>query len=259
MKNFNIDDPYVVETKVLKYYEDRYEKILCKIALQREWISITEAEILIKFLLYMKMRNPVFFNHENSKSGVIEVNERIKQDIINNEEIWLERLANENLTKEQAFKKLEELSSAPDITYDLTRLALFQMEEFDSTISEITRKLLQKVWSIKDTTISDMYITSDNPGFCINEEEVLMNTNFIEGFCFIFPLTPHKALWIVDNKNDILIPPVKKIEYTLATPKAVQIVNRCTFAGATEYIYSNSQRPLNATIEHWKTFFKITA
>jgi hypothetical protein len=259
MKNFQVDDPLIVETKSLKYYEDRFGDIVNKLASSNEWLTLGEADIFIRTLLQMKIRNPTFFNHENALKGPIEVNNRIKKDILDNKELWEERLASEGLTIELAFKQLDDAVNRPNFRENLVRINLSRTERADGVLTEITGLLKNKMWYIHETTINDMFITSDNPGYCVNENGQLANTNFIEDFRFVFPITPYKTLIILKEDEDSVVPPFKKIHYRQSNSEHVQEINRATMGGSLEYIYSNSRYTLNSSVSHWRDYFKINS
>jgi hypothetical protein len=259
MKNFEVDDPLIVETKSLKYYEDRFGDIVDKLTSSKEWLTLKEADIFIRTLLQMKIRNPTFFNHEDAQKGPIEVNIRIKKEMLDNRELWEQRLANEGLTIEQAFKNLDDAVNRPDFRENLVRINLARTERADGVLTEIAGLLMNRIWYIYETTINDMFITSDNPGYCFNEKGQLANTNFRDDFCFVFPITPYKTLLIFKKYEDSIIPPSKKIHYRQSNSEHVQEVNRAAMGNSLEYIYSNSKNTLNSSVSHWRDYFKINS
>ena len=124
----------------------------------------------------------------------------------------------------------------------------------DSFIVNLATYLMQFSWFIFETKSSDVILTSDNPGFCIDNEN-LYNTKFDGTFEFIYPLNSNNFLMISNRfKDEQPLKELKTLHCRFITSTEVQKLNRCTFALADEEVYACSRLTLYSTWVDYKQF-----
>jgi len=134
--------------------------------------------------------------------------------------------------------------SDPDLSRNLQNERLLRSTiEGDKVYDKIKDITLKCHWQILETTIKNMFITSDNPGFCIDDDEYVHNTKFGGSFSFFYPLTPFHCLLINNESIDDIIS-VKKLKFTDANKELVEMINFATCINANVEIYSHSENTI---------------
>jgi hypothetical protein len=258
IQRHQINDPSFVEKNSFKFYENKLGKILDKITGRQPFLSENDAFMLIYAFLSMKQRNKVvrngitkdkinalfdelIFEYTENSSLVNEVSESFN---VSNTEIveTIERMRSQWLSNPNTPKELHNsylLDSHSNKDGFWVHLAIF---------------LLQFSWFIFESRADDVIITSDNPGFCI-DNETLYNTKFDGIFEFIYPINSNNLLMISNRfKDEQPLKDLKKLHCRFVNSAVVQKLNRCTLALANEEIYSCSKLSLYDTWIDYKQF-----
>ena len=244
MQDFSINDEYDVEKKAFRIYENNYNKILKNLVGVKSdgkvKISLNEAEIFIKTLLNIKVRNPFYIFHPDKQETVDEVNSQFISNILNNYEEISKNLATEGATVNDLLLNIRKRTSSIEFAHNIQRVLMLRQGigiiDEDGAFNKITSLLLSKKWFIYQTTSPNSYITSDNPGFTLMENSRdLMNVYFMGNFEFTFPLTPSEALVISSHFDDKIESDYKLITYEQATYGYVKKTNRHTIENVYKY------------------------
>ncbi|NID10643.1 DUF4238 domain-containing protein [Fibrivirga algicola] len=262
---YGINDKNIVEKESFKGYENDMRRIIDSVdqqtvVINERFVPIDDARILIKTLLNMKKRNPYMVNDDKTNQETVRrTNDLLIKDLEENREVWEARLATEGRKLDDAISQMMEIMAKEGFSEDMHRLSLYLegIGSEDVIVPQLADFLLKKKWSIQETSITNLFITSDNPGFSINKELELFNVNFIEDSMFIFPLSPYRTLYINTSQDDVDsdLEVDKRVTYSQAGDELVQTVNRCTLGNCNQFIYSSSQIALVNTIRNWKDLF----
>jgi len=192
--------PYPIEQDIFWRYEKDYPAILEQIRNRRPLIR-KQAELFIYALISMKLRNKFILNLATQKGLLKRVIEQDKEDIIDKSMALFPDLTREE--KLNTIKSVEDkIIKNDDFVKGANLVALIQREtKRDGVIFDIASKLFNCEWKIVETNFKSMFITSDNPGFCLDSHSLPFNTKFAD-CTFIFPLTPAFCLMISDKKRD---------------------------------------------------------
>lgn len=251
---FEIEDDNYAEQYAFKVYENNLipilKKITTKLPFERKFITISEANIFVKSLVNLKKRNPYLLNDPDHKA-IIE--EKAAEGILR-----IRRTPNYDNDPEilEALDFLNKVIIDPDYSKDLAVISLIADSiRKESVLTDLADALMKNVWYIYESTINDIFITSDNPGFSKNYKGELFNVNFLENGDFFFPLTPSHTLRIDSTRKELLFSPFKEIFFKDCPPHKVRELNMETLSNS-DIIFSNSEKALFATIDNYKKYHK---
>ncbi len=259
LKQFNLSDALYIEKNAFKSYENGLEKIISSIRKQQNYLDICDATLLVKGLLSIKQRNESV-RRTYDTSNINSVFDNYIQEMEIQREEWetiLSRIEDYNFEKLAYLieKMRNNWLTNPLLLKDLHNQSILNTYFNKQTLlSELPNFLIKLPWIIYETTVKDFYITSDNPGFCIDENEIMHNTKFAGTFAFLFPLTPLHLLFI----SNIFIKDhpqtnIKKLHFINAEPNFAKLVNRATTVNSNREIYSNSEITLRKV---WEDYIK---
>ena len=123
-----------------------------------------------------------------------------------------------------------------------------------ATKNLILNKLIRGNWTIIKPLVTNQFITSDNPGFCIDEEGRIHNTRF-GGLCnFYFPITPYHVLFI-SSERDLVedLPNNVTVNHRFTDVEELKAINQATMRVANREIYAKADSPLLKT---WYTLHR---
>lgn len=258
IQRHQIDDPSFVEKNSFKFYENTLGKIIDKIIKRQSFLSEDDAFRLIFAFLSIKQRNKV-------------VRDGITKDRINNlfdeqisifsQDSYFTAEVSEafNLSGVEIVETIEKMRiqwlNDPNTSKELhNSYLLASHSENNGFLINLAIHLTQFAWFIYESKPDDIILTSDNPGFCINNG-LVYNTKFDGIFEFIYPLDSNHVLMISNRFNDKQpLKDLKKMHDRFITSTVVQKLNRCTFALADEEVYACSRLSLYSTWVDYKQF-----
>jgi hypothetical protein len=257
LKAHDIDNPLFLEKKGLKQYEDRYETIISKILKREESIITKHARFFLKGLLLIKLRNnhirTTLLNSGALKESVERTIERLKGSI--------EKLEQETGLKlmEPLEKRKEEFLLDERSPKDMhLRILLDDASGENKLTEEIINFMMETHWFIFRATPPNAFIFSDNPGFCITDDEKLQNLKFTGIFTFCFPLTPSYTLIIMSGfKDEDANESHKSINYRFADASLVAMINRGTIANCNRDIFSAEEETLEKVMGDFKAVTRV--
>lgn len=242
----DITDEYQIEKESFKWYENNLEQIIQNIRNRQTYLNIKDAKILCKGLLNIKIRNNHFrdsvLNKENTKEFLDNILESLPSIIQENKDAieYFDKMKADFDENSRLINQLQNKSLLDNISNG------------DRAINKIYNLCMDSEWTILETTINDMFITSDNPGFCIDENDTLENTKFGGLFIWYFPLTPFYCLK-VNKMVDETFTSLKPLNFMNVDSELVKMINISTCYLANTDIYSNSQTTI---FKNWIEFNK---
>ena len=230
----DVTDEYQIEKESFKWYENNLELIIQNIRNRKTYLNLKDAKILCKGLLNIKIRNNHFRDGVLNKENVDEFLDNVfrKSPLI----------IQENKDAIEFIEKMKtDFAKNPSLINQLQNKSLLDNNvNDDRAINKIYDLCINSQWTILETTIDNMFITSDNPGFCMDENNILENTKFGDSFTWYFPLTPFHCLRV--NKHIIeTTTSLKPLHIVDADSELVKMININTCYLANVDIYSSSR------------------
>jgi len=237
---FQIEDKYKIERETFRKLENNYPKILTKIKSTIGsvlYINKDDAIDLIGLLLSIKRRSHGF------RTPFLDAEAR-KEDALNQIQEMMPyireaaKIAGQDDNLEASLREhLDNIIGSKDKLYDRYLLQLMNTEIVDDLINRL-RKLK---WVVLRAPVDSHFITSDNPGFSIDESNRANNFGgFGGGFIFIFPLTPRHSFFITDRYQDSDTNEKKALFFHDVSSEEVIMINKTTIDTASEKVFANS-------------------
>ncbi len=195
-----VNDKYEIEKKGFRKLENSYPKILGKIKSTIGnvlYLNNQEAANFLGLLLNIKRRSndfrKLFLDIENRKKDLLQ---RIQENLPSIKAAA--EMVGEGENVEVALEReVERVLNSKDRLYDGYLIQLVDTAIVDGLID----KLKKLKWIIATAPINCHFITSDNPGFSINQANTISRFGgFGEKFIFVFPITPLHAF---NNRRQI--------------------------------------------------------
>ena len=244
-----LTDKDAIENRFNKRVEDRFEKLITRLLSPLQMLSLEAAEEVLLILLSLKQRNPVFRRAFQNPQAILEAFDRRFNEVFEHRSTFEEILKREGRMNFDEFIKcgrnhIQQVAHDPNTPQDIHTEGIVELHQNgDTAAKEIASALLGCEWFIFETTPQCPFITSDNPGFCIDNNEQVHNLNFADTAGFIFPLTPRHILLITAHFTD-QVGSIKHIHYRSAKPDLVEIINRGTFLVSYKKAVSNDANAL---------------
>lgn len=237
-------DKNIIEKVFNARVENRYGKLITKLLKPGSVISYKEAEEILKVLFSFKQRNPVFRQALHNPEFTMKLfNKRLNEIVAHRATLSdiLEKEGSMNFDqfieygRNYMYKFAQDPNSSRQIHTE--GIVKFYRDE-DGAVKQIINGLMAYEWHILESKPAFPFITSDNPGFCIDTKEKIHNLNFGDIYCFCFPFTPIHSLMIsAEFKNKYIRQ--KQIHSLKAGPELVKIINRGTFQVSYKNVLGN--------------------
>ena len=244
-----LTDKDAIEKKYNARVENRFEKLVAKLLSPLQMLSLEAAEEVPMMLLSFKQRNPVFRQALKDPQTIMKAFDRRFDEVFEHQSTFEEILKREGRMNFDEFVQygrnyIQQVAYDPNTPQDIHTEGIVKLHQREDTAAqEIANALLECEWFIFETTPQRPFITSDNPGFCIDNNEQIHNLNFADAAGFIFPLTPRRILLITAHFAD-QVGSVKQIHYRSAEPDLVELINRSTFMVSYKKVVSNDANTL---------------
>lgn len=249
LNRLELSDKDIIEKVFNARVENRFEKILASLLSPLQTLSMQAAEEVLVMLLSMKERNPMFRRVFENPQTIIEAFNRRFEDVFEDRDTLEEILEQEGRMSFEEFVEYgrnyaHQFAHNPNTPQDLHAEGIVNLHQNKETFTkEIVRWLLGCKWYIFETTPQRPFITSDNPGFCLDHNEHVHNLNFADCSEFCFPLTPRHTVVITSHFTD-RGESVKQIYHRRASPDLVELINRATFMVSYKKVLSNDENSL---------------
>lgn len=249
LNRLELSDKDIIEKVFNARVENRFEKILASLLSPSQTLSMQDAEEVLVMVLSMKERNPMFRRVFENPQTIIEAFNRRFEEVFEHRDIIERILKQEGRMSFDEFIKYghnyaHQFAHDHNTPQDLHTEGIVKLYRNEKTIAkDIIRWLIGCEWYIFETTPQRPFITSDNPGFCIDNNERVHNLNFADYSGFYFPLTPKYFLLITAHFTD-LGGSEKQIYHRRASPDLVELINRATFVVSYKKVLSNDENSL---------------
>ena len=244
-----LTDKDAIEKDFNARVENRFEKLITKLLSPLQILSLEDAEEVLLMLLSLKQRNPVFRQAFQNPQTILNAFNRRFDEVLEYRSTFEEILKREGRMNFDEFidygrNYIHQYAHNSNTPQDIHTEGIVKLhQQGESVAKEVASALMGCEWFIFETTSRCPFITSDNPGFCIDNNEQVHNLNFADTAGFIFPLTPKHILLITAHFAD-QIGSVKKIHRRSAKSDMVEIINRGTFTVSYKKAVSNDANSL---------------
>lgn len=231
-------DPLHLETRFFKKQEDQFGALCKKVTSYTSLpqpLKKSEAFRLIEILITIKRRNPTV------KDWMVEA----YRNAINAPGFKPRIQPVLDLAKEidRADPEPYYASFVDEINSDSTRLNDAYLLSFIDDQKRVTERavgeyLKHKIFMLHAPSGSQ-FITSDNPGFTVVNEEIVNYGALAHDFMFVFPLTPAVCLVISASEKEVLHLYEKPIFHKQINSQGVDEVNMGTIAVANEKMFGS--------------------
>lgn len=244
-----LTDKDAIEKEFNARVENRFEKLIAKLLSPSQMLSLEHAEEVLLMLLSLKQRNPVFRQAFQNPELILKMFNRRFDEVFKHRSTFEEILKREGRMNFDGFVEygrnyIHQIAHDPNTPQNIHTEGIVKLHQQEESVAkEVASALLGCEWFIFETTPQRPFITSDNPGFCIDNNEQVHNLNFADSAGFIFPLTPRQILLITAHFTD-QVGRVKQIHRRPAKPDLVEIINRGTFTVSYKKVMSNDENAL---------------
>ena len=189
--NSEVANPNILEEQGF-LYENRLGKLIDKLVKQSSTLNFQEAFDLSAALFDIKMRNEHIRNAYLSKDNLAKTFDSLIADHKTSPD-RIEPLLKKNNVSFEEFLNIFEKLKTDWITDESVKKYLHNRFLLDNKIypSEtkqlITASLAIGNWTVMTTTLDNQFITSDNPGYCHDNNDKIHNTKFGDFVGFFFP------------------------------------------------------------------------
>jgi len=219
-----IDNPYYIEQNAFAYENRQLVKLFNLIEYKKP-VLISEACELLKIIFSIKRRNPQFGDNFTTQKVQNHTNE-VTNSIFNELTQKVSSVPNSEMNIQNTLNKLLLELESEDYVKDIYRKLLLEIKE-DKNPDEIRRlnNFVNLKFNVLRTSFDAPFITSDNPGFTIQDGTKFFNLNL--GFVqeFVFPLSPTSLLLIDFRIKDPVDTIYKRISYNTILPNQVNYYN----------------------------------
>lgn len=239
IKELKIEDPNIIEKTCFSYENFDLENLFDKIDHHRKFFK-TEFEKLIRILIDIKLRNPVFSERFNdfdptSESSLKEI-EKTKNLAI---DYCIGKGFKEDLV-DLAIQEVQKKFRDDNYKQNVYRNGIFSNNEVKE---ELIQKLLDWEADVYYTSYENPFITSDNPGFTLNSKNEIFNTEFDFIDAFVFPISP-KSILILRKSDKKSLEIYQNIQYKKTNIKTLLSLNQATVSSSKEIIIGQSKEQL---------------
>jgi len=237
------ENPNCLEDQIRKQFEDNLEKQLLSLT---KFISVPTYSARYAFaqtLLHLKRRNQYYRENFYNKHNMREIKDQSLRTLFPRGSSFVNQLAEDNgMTYEQFIDWANTLADGiidqQDAEKEFHNLSLLnEGNQQRAAHHRVYVNLASAQWTIYEAPLFNGFITSDNPGFLMDQHGAVKNTGFEGHFRFFFPLNSQYLLCISNmsgpNNNMVDIVPIG--------PKLVGAINSGTSLLANHHIYGRSQ------------------
>ena len=241
--------PYVIEQDIFWRYEKEYPFIIQTIR-NRNPLGREQAEMFIYSLISIKLRNKFILDPEKQKALLKNVMAEGKEDMIEKSMVLYP-----DMTREEKLVTIgdveQKIGNSDEFVKGANLSALLERETGKrAIIMDIATKLINCQWKIIESDFSTLFITTDNPGYCLDSQSQPYNTKF-DDCTFVFPLTPMLCLIISDKANDFAYqqnPTYKPLIYQPGNAELITAINNTGTRFCNRYILSQTKQTLNSML-----------
>ncbi len=240
-----IRDRYVVEKEAFKKIENKYGDILTELIKYSQTPKLTDKQdyhIFLEFLVALKRRNP-FTKNFLSKSSADWIQKDFSKKGVRDYLKMMSKYVGDEETDVDAYvdSYISETMMDPQKTDDMYLSAF--LNKVDSVSISVVKDLYRYKQFFLFAPAGTEFITSDNPGFTVVGDTVMMFGGFGSPFHFYFPLAPNCCLLIDSSRKEETI--IEKVIYpVIITESIVSEINGFTKQTANKDIFGYTKNYL---------------
>lgn len=243
----SLTDRYIIEKQAFPY-ENKIKGLVEKIEKEKRLNSL-EANLLVKIVLDIKKRNKVMSDFYNDESNLRKSLENQLLQARFGLSFHKSKFKEEGIDIDTILDNVEKtvLKQFQDEGYrlDLYREGFLDNIEGKGFDENLIKLLSNKKFFVFKTTPDYPFITSDNPGWTLTNEERHANVSFGNWAIFSFPLSPEMLLVILNKEHDFDAHGItKNIHFINVSKEIVDYENFATVVNSIEMIISNNMDTL---------------
>lgn len=223
-----ITDLNIIEKQAFQKQESSYYTLLQKFipsGFDPVTMNADDAIQFISILINIKRRNPSMKEAYTKQMVEYFHSEQFQEDVA--PAIEISRKIDSIDPIKYINDYIRSTSADPDKLKDLY-LRRF-LSESSELIDKFARTLFNHKWRLFVCPENNQFFTSDNPGFTIAGDSVLLNAGGLAGdFIYMFPVTPRYCLVINSDEPDLEKGVNKTIYPVMAETSGVNWINDCT-------------------------------
>lgn len=260
LKNsFGQREKYELENHFNKVYETKYRKLLGQV-INKKYLGIDDAALFIYALTNLKFRNKYY--RDNTVARILP---GVLIDLRNRELEILHSVEGEyyrGQPKEEAIDVInsitEQAKNSGSLVKDFHLMSFYKSNDnSESARMKVIDILLRLKWTIVHNNTKLPFITTDNPGYCIDpDSKSIQNVKFGEPFSYFIPLRPNVGLLIDSNRNDEFLlqrDDIKLLANFTAPEEIVKTLNIGALNHFTDRIFSYYPNGCDYIIDQLKT------
>lgn len=248
-------DPYFLENKFGEY-ESKYPKLIAKLKRGQSYLQKEDASLLMLIVLDFKIRNPFYRDRvfEKGKKEVIEkTHDELRRKVGELNDDFIRRVADQ--TREEMMMDIDALQLKYMADEDfverlhLASLARRKQDE-DGLYRSFCNHLLQFEWLLLRSNQS--FITTDNPGFSLDKDSNVQNTNFGDVFSYFLPLTPSLCFAVSSqgiDRNFQSGAGKKQLSIRNTDTEMIRVINESHGYYFTQHVFANTSELINQIAE----------
>ncbi len=241
IKMKNVVDLNVIEKFCFKYEDSELSQLFDKIDRQEKFTQ-NEFRRITQIIVDIKSRNPSFSqNFSNINLDLVSKSDEVVK------------------VKDEAFSVCEDLQFDPKVIDDTEDVLLEKFNDknysynvyLNSFIKESRAKndVVEQLinWSaiVFSTDEKCPIVSSDNPGFSIDENDIIRNTSFSLADAFLFPISPTSILCYKRKSKKDGVAKNKNILYQKTSHESIRMLNNGAAKLCNKLVYGNSKKELN--------------
>jgi hypothetical protein len=217
---FNHLDPEFLELN-FKRYEDYYPRVISKIKSGQDILTSEDATVLAYAYTDFKLRNNFY------RKNTVNTWKRVYQEVLikmNNDKLDTSYI--DDILADTEFEKHNHILQIVNKYHT----------GYEQNVN--VEMLLSLKWVLLES--NDKFITSDNPGWTLNDQGKVCNDVLTKDFVFFMPITSSHCLCISDNENDseFWISEIKKLHKVSISDDISESLNSKLIWFVDEFLYA---------------------
>lgn len=244
-------DPYFLENKFGEY-EGKYPKLIAKLKREQSYLHQEDASLLMLIVLDFKLRNPFYRDRvfEKGKQQVIEkAHDELRRKVGQLNDDFIRRVADQSRAEMMMDIDALQLKHMADKNFaERSHLAslIRRKKDEDGLYRSFCNHLLRFEWLLLRSNQS--FITTDNPGFSLDKNNNVQNTNFGDDFSYFLPLTPSLCFAVSSQGVDRSFrvgAGKKQLTIVNADIEMIRVINESHGHYFTQHVFANTSELIN--------------
>jgi len=244
-KDFNFYDALHIESKLFSNLENSFHKLM-DLIIKKRALQVKEAVQFADLIVQMKLRNPYWEQQafRQSSTWLNEVYPGLEKDFLS--DTRFQRYSQE-IKKMALQQELLRTRNSPLLNKRLQLFSLIQRNTPGSQANiKIRQAILQSNWILLTANETARFITTDNPGFAV-DEKAFHNIKLRGNFRLYFPLSPKHCLMLGEDLDKVYFKKrkAKLLTYRKCSDEMVLKINNAQLHNAFSYAIADNESFLN--------------